>query len=116
MRKLTVYKNRDGYGPKRRPKLMPGDVRNLISNDGTINKLIKVIQVPESQAGGRCSFCDLNVGSIDNGLTVVCLCNNESLRTKSSPYPVSVCTLKPSGECGGVFVVFKDLGKAMESL
>ena len=116
MRKLTVYKNGDGYGPKRRPKLMPGDVRNLVSDDSTINKIIKAIQVPESKAGGRCKFCDLNAGSIDNGLTVVCLCNNDSLRTKRSPYPVSVCTLRPSGEYGGVFVVFKDLSKIMEDL
>ena len=112
MKKLTVYKNGDGYGPKRRPKLMPGEVRNLASDDGTVNKIIKAIQVPQSQAGGRCKFCDLNVGTN----SVLCLCNNESLRTKRSPYPVSVCTLVPSGIYEGVFVVFKDLSKVMEDL
>lgn len=115
MRKLTVYKNKEGYGPKRRPKLMPGDVRNLVSDDGTINKIIKVIQVPQADAGSRCNRCDLNAGSSNTGSTI-CLCNNDSLRTKRTKYPVSVCTLRPWGVYEGTYVVFKDLSKVMENL
>lgn len=115
MRKLTVYKNSEGYGPKRRPKLKPGDVRNLVSDDGTINKIIKVIQVSKPDAAGRCNRCDLNAGSRNTDSTV-CLCNNYSLRSKRTKYPVSVCTLPPWGVYYGTYVVFKDLSKIMEDL
>lgn len=116
MRRLTVYKNGQGYGPKRRPKIMPGDIRNLVSDDKTINKIIKAVQVPDDKAGGRCEFCDLNAGSTNTG-HITCLCNAENLKSRRRHWPVSICTLKQSGEYSdGVFVVFKDLSKIMENL
>lgn len=115
MRKLTVYKNVDGYGPKRRPKLRPGAVRNLVSDDGVVNKLVKVIRVPADKAGDRCADCDLNAGGRDCS-SIMCLCNSHSLEGGDS-MSFSICTLKPSrGYNDGVFVVFKDLDKVMESL
>ena len=116
MRKLTVYKNGDGYGPKRRPKLMPGDVRNLVSDDGTINKVIKAIAVDINRAGDRCRFCDLNIGKNPNSHTI-CLCNSDNLNSDRHPGPVAICTLRASDAYSyGVFVVFKDLSKIMEDL
>ena len=116
MRRLRVYKNGDGYGPKRRPKLMPGDVRNLVSDDGTINKVIKSISVDRNKAGNRCMFCDLNIGENPNSHTI-CICNSDNLKSDRHPWPVSICTLRPSDAYSdGVFVVFKDLSKIMEDL
>lgn len=115
MRKLIVYKNNDGYGPKRRPKLKPGDIRNLVSGDGSVNRLVKAVQVTDKKAGTRCSDCDLNAGDTNLG-SIKCLCNSHSLVGKD-PWTMSICTLKPSRLTGeGVFVVFKDLDKVMESL
>ena len=116
MRRLTVYKNGQGYGPKRRPKIVPGDIRNLVSDDKTINRIIKAVQVPGSKAGGRCEFCDLRVGSSNNS-HIPCICNAENLRSERHPWPISICTLKKSGVYSdGVYVVFKDLSKIMENL
>lgn len=115
MRKLTVYKNDDGYGPKRRPRIKPGSVRNLVSEDGAVNRIVKAVQVPDNKAGNRCADCDLNVGSTDLG-QIKCLCNNHSL-VGEHVWTVSICTLKsPRTPGGGVYVVFKDLDKVMESL
>lgn len=115
MRKLTVYKNDDGYGPKRRPRIKPGSVRNLVSEDGDVNRLVKAVQVPENKAGNRCANCDLNAGDTNRG-SIKCLCNSRSL-VGEKPWTRSICTLKPSRVTGdGVFVVFKDLDKVMESL
>lgn len=117
MRILKVYKNGQGYGPKRRPKLMPGDIRKLVSDDETISTIIQAVQVSGAEAGGRCSFCDLNAGSTKNANIIKCLCNSEHLRSKGHPWPVSICTLKKSGAYSdGVFVVFRDLSKIMENL
>ena len=116
MRRLTVYKNTDGYGPKRRPKLLPGDVRNLVSDDGTINKVIKAVAVDADRAGNRCRFCDLNIGE-NNHSGIICICNSDNLRSTKHTWPVSICTLRASNDIsGGVFVVFKDLSKVMEDL
>ena len=116
MRKLTVYKNGNGYGPKRRPKLMPGDVRNLISEDGTINKVIKAIAVTGDRAGNRCRLCDLNIGENPPSGTL-CICNSYNIKSNRHPWPVAICTLRASDDISeGVYVVFKDLSKIMESL
>jgi hypothetical protein len=116
MRSLTVYKNADGYGPRRRPKLLPGDVRNLVSDDGTINKVIKAVAVDADRAGNRCRFCDLNIGE-NNHSGITCICNSDNLKSDRHPWPVSICTLRASDASGdGVFVVFKDLSKIMEDL
>lgn len=116
MRELIVHKNGNGYGPKRRPKLIPGDVRNLVSDDGTINKVIKAIAVTGDRAGVRCEFCDLNIGENPPSGTV-CMCNSYNLKSKKHPWPVAICTLKaPDDLSDGVYVVFKDLSKIMEGL
>ena len=112
MRRLTVYKNGSGYGPKRRPKLMPGDVRNLVSDDGTINKVIKAVAVDNNRAGGRCRLCDLNIGE-NPPYHTLCICNSDNLKSDRHPWPVAICTIRASD---GVFVVFKDLSKIMEDL
>ena len=116
MRKLKVYKNEDGYGPKRRPKLMPGDVLNLVSDDGTINKVIKAIAVDIKRAGNRCRFCDLNIGENPNS-HIICICNSDNLKSDKHPWPAAICTLRASDAYSdGVFVVFKDLSKILEDL
>lgn len=115
MKRIEVYKNDYGYGPCIRPTIAIGDELEIVSDDGVINTRVRVIQVPDHKAGGRCVMCSMS-DTTDDGIRQ-CLCNATHLRRQMPPR-TSVCTIKPSTMQGelGIYSIFKQIGEEMEEL
>lgn len=114
MKKILVYKNEHGYGPKTRPDISVGDEPQIISDDGAINTSVRVVQVPRKTAGTRCILCSM--ARIDNNTgNVSCWCNSQSLSPQEHR---SICTIRSESMDGvpGIYTIFKQIGAVLEEL